>query len=220
MWLWFGRVPKGLLTSALAIVVEHLLKRADSNIEITLRRSATLLIMAAQRASGRRGIGDIKVYLARKIGTCTKLVSALKMLLSVFAHFHVSSQKNYECMQPRELARDFVVPIEFVVLVKQIISVGLLWTSAYNIDIDSMGESFSLSLKQFTSGAAATACACVFTNPIEIVKTRLQLNGEMHVPRVYRSPWHAAALMMQEEGASVFVKGLRPAILYQIGSRF
>jgi solute carrier family 25 protein 34/35 len=71
-------------------------------------------------------------------------------------------------------------------------------------------------LKHFAAGAAATASACLLTNPIEIVKTRLQLNGEMRSRLVYRSPYHAVSLMLREEGPSAFFKGLRPALLYQI----
>jgi hypothetical protein len=36
-------------------------------------------------------------------------------------------------------------------------------------------------LTDIATGGSATATACIFTNPLEVIKTRLQLQGEMQV---------------------------------------
>ena len=39
-------------------------------------------------------------------------------------------------------------------------------------------------LTDIATGGSATATACIFTNPLEVIKTRLQLQGEMKVMEV------------------------------------
>uniref|UniRef100_UPI00398EF713 solute carrier family 25 member 35-like n=1 Tax=Pristiophorus japonicus TaxID=55135 RepID=UPI00398EF713 len=71
----------------------------------------------------------------------------------------------------------------------------------------------------FTLGGAAAAGACVLTNPLEVVKTRMQLQGELRArgsyPRLYRNAFHALALIGREDGLLGLQKGLAAAILYQ-----
>ncbi|MCJ8748350.1 hypothetical protein PDJAM_G00163720 [Pangasius djambal] len=68
------------------------------------------------------------------------------------------------------------------------------------------------------SGVAACG-ACLFTNPLEVVKTRMQLQGELKsrgTYRVhYRNVFHAFYTIGRVEGASGLQKGLVPALLYQ-----
>ncbi|GCB68971.1 hypothetical protein scyTo_0008309, partial [Scyliorhinus torazame] len=71
----------------------------------------------------------------------------------------------------------------------------------------------------FALGGAAAAGACVLTNPLEVVKTRMQLQGELRArgsyPRLYRNAFHALALIGREDGLLGLQKGLAAAILYQ-----
>ncbi|KAK1787639.1 hypothetical protein P4O66_016121, partial [Electrophorus voltai] len=68
------------------------------------------------------------------------------------------------------------------------------------------------------SGVAACG-ACLFTNPLEVVKTRMQLQGELkrrgtyHV--YYRNVFHAFYTIGKVEGLVGLQKGLVPGLLYQ-----
>ncbi|KAM6174327.1 solute carrier family 25 member 35 isoform 2-T2 [Erethizon dorsatum] len=68
------------------------------------------------------------------------------------------------------------------------------------------------------SGLAACG-ACVFTNPLEVVKTRMQLQGELQAPgtyqRHYRNVFHAFFTIGKVDGLAALQKGLAPALLYQ-----
>ncbi|ODQ81229.1 hypothetical protein BABINDRAFT_33657 [Babjeviella inositovora NRRL Y-12698] len=74
----------------------------------------------------------------------------------------------------------------------------------------------------FMAGGVASCLAVTFTNPIEIVKTRLQLQGEMaakdaSVPRPYKNTFQALGAIYKNEGARALQKGLGCAYVYQIG---
>ncbi|KAM9045205.1 solute carrier family 25 member 35 isoform 1-T1 [Megaptera novaeangliae] len=68
------------------------------------------------------------------------------------------------------------------------------------------------------SGLAACG-ACLFTNPLEVVKTRMQLQGELQAPgtyrRHYRNVFHAFITIGKVDGLAALQKGLAPALLYQ-----
>uniref|UniRef100_G3QAQ4 Solute carrier family 25 member 35 n=1 Tax=Gasterosteus aculeatus TaxID=69293 RepID=G3QAQ4_GASAC len=68
------------------------------------------------------------------------------------------------------------------------------------------------------SGAAACG-ACLFTNPLEVVKTRMQLQGELQSRgsyRVYyRNVFHAFYTIGRVDGLAGLQKGLAPGLVYQ-----
>ncbi|XP_040929645.1 solute carrier family 25 member 35 [Betta splendens] len=68
------------------------------------------------------------------------------------------------------------------------------------------------------SGVAACG-ACVFTNPLEVVKTRMQLQGELQsrgTYRVYyRNVFHAFYTIGKVDGLAGLQKGLVPGLFYQ-----
>ncbi|XP_061869240.1 solute carrier family 25 member 34 [Colius striatus] len=68
-------------------------------------------------------------------------------------------------------------------------------------------------------GAAAGCLACVLTNPLEVVKTRLQLQGELQPPgahpRPYRGVLRALAAVRRADGLRGLQKGLAAGLLYQ-----
>ncbi|XP_066483197.1 solute carrier family 25 member 35 isoform X2 [Tiliqua scincoides] len=70
------------------------------------------------------------------------------------------------------------------------------------------------------SGLAACG-ACLFTNPLEVVKTRMQLQGELRAPgtytRHYRNVFHAFYTIGRVDGLAALQRGLLPALLYQFG---
>ncbi|XP_026571685.1 solute carrier family 25 member 34 isoform X2 [Pseudonaja textilis] len=79
----------------------------------------------------------------------------------------------------------------------------------------------------FVLGAAACCMACVFTNPLEVVKTRLQLQGELcargSYPRHYRGVLQAMVAVRRADGLWGLQKGLAAGLLYQglmNGTRF
>lgn len=70
---------------------------------------------------------------------------------------------------------------------------------------------------EFITGGLAGVGATIVTNPIDIVKTRLQLQGELrakseHTAR-YRGILHALYVIARTDGAFALQKGLCPAIV-------
>ncbi|XP_028609837.1 solute carrier family 25 member 34 isoform X2 [Grammomys surdaster] len=68
-------------------------------------------------------------------------------------------------------------------------------------------------------GASACCLACVFTNPLEVVKTRLQLQGELQAPGTYPRPYRgfvsSVAAVARADGLWGLQKGLAAGLLYQ-----
>ncbi|XP_048857432.1 solute carrier family 25 member 35 [Brienomyrus brachyistius] len=68
------------------------------------------------------------------------------------------------------------------------------------------------------SGVAACG-ACVFTNPLEVVKTRMQLQGELKsrgsYQVYYRNVFHAFYTIGKVDGIAGLQKGLVPGLVYQ-----
>eukprot|EP01133_Synstelium_polycarpum_P002666 gene2666-3081_t len=68
----------------------------------------------------------------------------------------------------------------------------------------------------FVAGSAASICATTFTNPIELVKTRLQLQGELQMSaRIYTGIGDAFVKIWKAEGPLGLQRGLFPAYLSQ-----
>ncbi|XP_021956952.1 solute carrier family 25 member 35 [Folsomia candida] len=68
-------------------------------------------------------------------------------------------------------------------------------------------------------GGTAAVCAAFWTNPLEVVKIRMQLQGELQAKGNYavhyRNVFHAAYTIATKEGATAIQKGLVPALWYQ-----
>ena len=79
----------------------------------------------------------------------------------------------------------------------------------------------------FLAGAAAACMAVTVTNPLEVVKTRLQLQGELSVasanaPKIYKNVLQSMTVIIKNEGIRGIQAGLSPAYIYQMmmnGSR-
>ncbi|KAH3899725.1 Oac1p SCDLUD_004011 [Saccharomycodes ludwigii] len=71
----------------------------------------------------------------------------------------------------------------------------------------------------FIAGGLAACIAVTFTNPIELVKTRMQLQGELSAvnQRIYKNPFQALGVIYKNEGIRGLQKGLSCAYIYQIG---
>ncbi len=68
-------------------------------------------------------------------------------------------------------------------------------------------------------GAFACCAACVFTNPLEVVKTRLQLQGELRArgsyQRHYRGVLQGLWVVGRTDGLRGLQKGLSVGLIYQ-----
>ncbi|XP_071494337.1 solute carrier family 25 member 35-like [Diadema antillarum] len=73
---------------------------------------------------------------------------------------------------------------------------------------------------EFFLGGIATCGACLFTNPLEVVKTRMQLQGELKARgtyhRHYKNVFHAFYTIGRVDGLAALQKGLVPALWYQL----
>jgi len=76
----------------------------------------------------------------------------------------------------------------------------------------SNAESFSAT-HHCIAGALAGACASAITNPLDVVKTRLQTQGERGARR-YRGMIHAMKHIWYEEGSMGFLRGLQARIFF------
>lgn len=72
---------------------------------------------------------------------------------------------------------------------------------------------------EFLVGGLAACGAGVFTNPLEVVKTRIQLQGELqargHYTVHYRNVFHAFYAVAKHDGVWTLQSGLAPALWYQ-----
>ncbi|KAK6465796.1 mitochondrial oxaloacetate carrier protein [Scheffersomyces coipomensis] len=74
----------------------------------------------------------------------------------------------------------------------------------------------------FVAGGIAACGAVTFTNPIELVKTRMQLQGELHKKAssevlLYKNPFQAFGLIYKNEGIRGLQQGLLCGYFYQMG---
>ncbi len=76
-------------------------------------------------------------------------------------------------------------------------------------------------------GGVGAACAGLFTNPLEVIKTRIQLQGELQARGQYtvhyRNVFHSFYAVARAESLVSLQKGLVPALWYQLlmnGCRF
>lgn len=67
---------------------------------------------------------------------------------------------------------------------------------------------FNEAFLPFMEGGVAASCACLFTNPLEVAKTRSQLEARLSTFESLRSLWRG--------GMREFQAGLAPAIAFQI----
>lgn len=72
---------------------------------------------------------------------------------------------------------------------------------------------------EFLFGGVSTCGAALFTNPLEVVKTRMQLQGELRARGQfqvhYRNVFHAFFTIAKHEGVCALQKGIKPALFYQ-----
>jgi len=82
-------------------------------------------------------------------------------------------------------------------------------------------------IAEFLLGGVSSICAGCFTNPLDVVKTRFQLQGELmkrgKYQVIYKNVIHGAYTIAKTEGILALQKGLAPALWYQFvmnGFRF
>ena len=77
---------------------------------------------------------------------------------------------------------------------------------------------------QGITGSMATCCACIFSNPFDVFKTRLQLQGEMGKGNLhYRGVFDVISATYRHEGIHGIQRGLSAALWFNFvlnGVRF
>ena len=75
-------------------------------------------------------------------------------------------------------------------------------------------------LLECMSGGTAAAGACLISNPLEVVKTRMQLQGELQARGSYKVHYkhvfHAFYMIGKVDGVRALQKGLVPGLWYQL----
>ena len=77
-------------------------------------------------------------------------------------------------------------------------------------------------LRDMLLGSVASSIACVFSNPLEVLKTRLQLQGELMsrsaetLTRTYSGMGDAAVKVFKEEGIRGLQGGLMAGVRFQV----
>ncbi|XP_012154550.1 solute carrier family 25 member 35 isoform X2 [Megachile rotundata] len=73
---------------------------------------------------------------------------------------------------------------------------------------------------EFAIGGLAAVGAGFFTNPVDVVKVRLQLQGELEArnsyKKIYKNTVHAAYLIAKHEGILALQAGIVPALYFQV----
>lgn len=73
---------------------------------------------------------------------------------------------------------------------------------------------------EFLIGGAAAVGAGFFTNPLEVLKTRMQLQGELRAKGqhavYYKNVLHAGYVVAKNDGILALQKGLVPALWVQL----
>ena len=70
-------------------------------------------------------------------------------------------------------------------------------------------------MEQFLAGGLAACSAVTFTNPLEVIKTRLQLQGELKAHGVQKTLRNIISDTIKQEGIRGIQSGLLPAYYYQ-----
>lgn len=77
-----------------------------------------------------------------------------------------------------------------------------------------------INISEYFLGGLGACGACLFTNPLEVVKTRMQLQGELQsrgsYSRHYRNVFHAFYTIGRVDGLTALQKGLVPGLWYQL----
>lgn len=72
----------------------------------------------------------------------------------------------------------------------------------------------------FAIGGLAAICAGVFTNPLEVIKIRMQLQGELQARGKhavhYKNIFHGAYVIAKYDGLLTLQAGLVPALWFQL----
>lgn len=72
----------------------------------------------------------------------------------------------------------------------------------------------------FAIGGLAAVGAGFFTNPLEVIKTRMQLQGELQAKGQhavhYRNVFHATYMIAKHDGVLALQNGLVPALYVQL----
>ncbi|XP_006621605.1 solute carrier family 25 member 35-like isoform X2 [Apis dorsata] len=81
-------------------------------------------------------------------------------------------------------------------------------------------NSFNCPGIEFVIGGLAAVGAGFFTNPIDVIKVRLQLQGELEARRtykkIYKNTLHAGYLIAKHEGICALQAGIIPALYFQV----
>ncbi|KAJ8021751.1 Solute carrier family 25 member 35 [Holothuria leucospilota] len=79
--------------------------------------------------------------------------------------------------------------------------------------------SSSFNVREYVLGGLGACGACLFSNPLEVVKTRMQLQGELRArgsySRHYKNVFHAFYTIGRVDGIKALQKGLVPGLWYQ-----
>ncbi|XP_065156110.1 solute carrier family 25 member 35-like [Atheta coriaria] len=81
-------------------------------------------------------------------------------------------------------------------------------------------QNLQFDIAEYALAGSAAVCAGLFTNPLEVMKVRMQLQGELHARGKhavhYRHVFHAGYVIAKHDGILALQAGLAPALWFQL----
>lgn len=125
-------------------------------------------------------------------------------------------QKGFKSLQFRSLLQKKPVGF-FVTLQRELLFSGSYWVFAENIrsylnslESSRFGKKARIFFTNLFTGAISGAISCFISTPLDVVKTRLQLNPEIYGQL---SQFGIMKKIVSEEGASTLLTGVGPRVM-------
>lgn len=79
-------------------------------------------------------------------------------------------------------------------------------------------SSSNVSWHHLVAGALARSTTALLLSPLDVIKARLQFQGNLTQINTFSSPFHAFSQILRKEGPSAFFNGIGPRLLYTVPS--
>jgi hypothetical protein len=81
---------------------------------------------------------------------------------------------------------------------------------------DGASSRLAYCLQQMALAGVSNACAACFTNPVDVVKVRLQMDGEGATGKRYRGVFHCGQTLFRDEGVKGLYRGIGASVCREL----